>query len=275
MDMVRTNNQENRILILADFSEGSWTAIRFAMEYLYEEDSKIYILQTWQKPSYGSSMVRDLAPILQNIARNELQALRKRMVDHYSFSKKDIRLLDYEGGISDFFVSEEYTTHDWQVVLATKNQITNLNENPRFTEIIDLAKQPLYMLHEVEYVKSIENIFVMADSEQVSEQLLLSLEAICHDQKCKVQICLDTDMISVGEKERQIKRFSAACDSSILKFTKICSKNGALELKEYENKKSKRLMIFNKSRDRKVESKFKSYVDKWFVRSKGINIGNY
>ena len=55
------------ILILADFFEGTWDAICFAMRFLRNGETTINLLQTYQKHEVGHSMHRDIVPILENI----------------------------------------------------------------------------------------------------------------------------------------------------------------------------------------------------------------
>ena len=50
----RFRNNQHTILILADFSDGSWHATSFAMQYLYNEKSPVSILQTFKIRAGGT-----------------------------------------------------------------------------------------------------------------------------------------------------------------------------------------------------------------------------
>ncbi|MPQ47003.1 hypothetical protein GCQ56_08240 [Marinifilum sp. N1E240] len=275
MQKLEKNNSNNRILILADFSEGGWTAARFAMEHLYQPGSIIYILQTWQKPSYGSSMVRDLTSILQNITNSELKALKRKMLSIYPDLEKDIHLLSVEGELSQFFESDAYLNHQWQLVMSTKYKNGETSKNPRFTEIIDQVNQPLYLLNDIDYVDNIPNVFLMTSNKMVSSEVLNVLQQINAKQYSNIQVCLEDDTISQLTKEKQIKLVSNVCTNSKLRFSKLCSDNGLNQIREYERKRIPNLMIFDKNRNRKIQNKLKNYLDRWLVKSKGISIGTY
>ncbi len=263
-------NHNNKILILADFSEGNHSAIDFAMKYLYNKGSKIYFIQTWQKPSYGASMVRDLAPILKDISDRELKALKADAVKNYHLDAADIELLSYEGELTDFFNTEMYKQYSWQVVFALNEFYNDLQRNPRFKNILTSVKQPLYVLQNCKSAGSVKSICISNSNSEISEAILGPLQKICMTQKCDVHVGLSINDISIHDKANLVKAYSSACSNASVRFENL-SKDHKLEL----NRNDCVLWIYNDKKVKCEEKNLISYFDKWFVKSKGITVDNF
>ncbi|MDQ2180138.1 hypothetical protein [Marinifilum sp. D714] len=268
--MENRNKDHNRILILADFSEGNQAAVDFAMNYLSTEDSKIYFIQTWQKPSYGASMVRDLAPILKDISDRELKALKSDTVKNYHLDAADIELLSYEGELTDFFNTEMYKQYSWQVVFALNDFYNDLQRNPRFKNILTSVKQPLYVLQNCKSAGSVKNICISNSNSENSEAILGPLQKICTNQKCNVHVGLDLNDISVHDKAKLVKLYSSACYDATIRFENL-TKDHKPDLTVEDCI----LWIYNEKKTEFEEKNLFSYFDKWFVKSKGITVGNF
>ncbi|PXY01873.1 hypothetical protein DF185_04280 [Marinifilum breve] len=268
--MENRNKNQNRILILADFSEGNQTAIDFAMNYLCTEGSKIYFIQTWQKPSYGASMVRDLAPILKDISKRELQALKAEALKNYKLDAANVELLSYEGELTEFFNTEIYKGHSWQVVFALNELHNDLNLNPRFKKIIASVNQPLYVLNNCKPWANVKSIYISNTNSNVSEPILQPLQRICAKQKCNVHIGLDINDMYIHDKANLVKLYSSACTNASIRFENL-SKDHKPELKRDDCM----LWIYNEKKTECEEKNLISYFDKWFVKSKGITVGNF
>lgn len=268
--MENRNKDHNRILILADFSEGNQAAVDFAMNYLFTDGSKICFIQTWQKPSYGASMVRDLAPILKDISNRELQALKVDAVKNYQVNHSDIDLLSYEGELTEFFNTETYKQHSWQVVFALNELHNDLHFNPRFKNIIASVNQPLYVLNNCKPWANVKSIYISNSNSKVSESILLPLQKICTNQKCKVHIGLGINDISIHDKAKLVKLYSASCHDATLRFENL-TKNHKPDLTRNDCV----LWIYNEKKTKCEEKNLISYFDKWFVKSKGITVGNF
>ncbi|MCT4602745.1 MAG: hypothetical protein N4A59_07595 [Marinifilum sp.] len=270
--MENKGKSESKILMVADFSEGNKAAIDFVFNYLYNENSEIYLIQTWQKPSYGTSMVRDLSPILKEISTRELKALRTNICEEYKISSSDVKLISFEGELIDFFESENYLKQKWQVVFSIHNLDADLYANPRFKDIIYSVKQPLYVLNGVGIGEKIESVLVKNVGSALSEKILEVLEKICFHQTCHVHVELNVNDITIREKADRVKRYANACKNSSMRFEKLPE---SIQERQLQNIKPKSLLIYHANNLMVRERKFISYFDKWFVKSKGITVDNF
>ncbi|PCH71722.1 MAG: hypothetical protein COC06_00330 [Bacteroidales bacterium] len=270
-----TYPSNEKILILADFSDRNWDAIQFAMNYLYKANSEICIVQTWQRPNFGSSMVRDLSPYLQENTENELEGLKRKLLSHYSLSADQIHLLPFEGDLNTFFKSKLYTNKNWQVVMALNEDGYRVYENPKIIEVIDKVGHPLYILSGLQGTKFIADGFVLSNTNIPSQSILKALSNITAQNKILFQVCVNSLKQSQQTIEKSKRIYEDNCRNARLLFLELGTSTGQQEFNDFAKEKGTRVMIFDQNRYRKFSRGLKSYLDTWLVRSKGIIIGNY
>ena len=86
--------------MLADCLHGAMEAGRFAVRNLYDGNSRILLLQTYQKPHNSQSMLRDITPVLEKTAKGELSRLKNDMVKEFGLPAGSIGKLAVEGELS-------------------------------------------------------------------------------------------------------------------------------------------------------------------------------
>lgn len=275
MQIERTNQLSEKILILADFSEGNWKAIQFAMENLYQANSEICIVQTWQKTNFGFSMVRDLSPILLDIAKSELGGLKLKLLKNYKIEESQITLYPFEGDLPAFFNNKMYKDFKWHVVMAPCEKVCDLSDNPRIAEIIDEIKQPLYILTGKKENTELCDVNVFASTKKPSSSIVNCLANLSTQKRIAFRVYLDTSTYSVSIIEACKRLFSKVCKSPSLQFYEL-GKNSSLQIiGNLTQENGQRLLIFDEKYQRKYNMKLKSCLDSWFLKSKGISVGNF
>lgn len=190
MSVTPGNNQPS-ILILADFSDGSWHATSFAMQFLYTETSPVTILQTYQNPGWGHLMMRKLSHHLKKITRNELRALRNKLLKHFSIEKQKVNTLSIEGELNSVLNFKPIIKGQHNLVLSTYNSFENSckRQNGCLEKIIDTAKHPLFILPETfERETSKKILFVANPDKKPSEQLCSQVIEICKRTQSNLEV---------------------------------------------------------------------------------------
>lgn len=136
------------ILILADFFEGSWHAICFAMRHLRNGATTINLLQTYQKPDVGHSVHRDIIPILEKISIDELEELRSKILSQFEIPKRKIKLLSIEGNLSTLLSNQLKLNDVGGVVVGLYDSIpeTGFLIQRKISNIIKWSSHPLFFL---------------------------------------------------------------------------------------------------------------------------------
>lgn len=184
-------NNYPSILILADFSDGSWHATSFAMQFLYKEKSPVTILQTYQNPGWGHLMMRKLSHHLKRITKNELRALRNRLLSQFKIEKKKINTLSIEGELNAVLNYKPIINGQHNLVLSTHNtfQDSCKRQNGCLEKIIDTAKHPMFILPETfEGENSKKILFVGNPEKKPSEQLCNQVAEICKRTQSNIEV---------------------------------------------------------------------------------------
>jgi len=264
--------KESNILILADYSEGNKAAIHFAMRYLYRPGSLIHIIQTWEKPNFGSSMIRDLSPMLEGIANSELGNLKSHLQSRYSLPDDQVRLIPFEGDLPDFFQSEIYKSQEWQVVMGSRNFESLFSKKSRMNELIDQVSQDLFVLVGLEDTNSISEIFMLADTPETTTSNLSVLKKISISEKPNINVCLSRSFETVEERKLRVQALIDNCRGAGLTFSQVEKGEGQKEIQAFAKKSRSQLVMLEKNPQRKFQNSMKACLDSWLLKSKGIRI---
>jgi len=263
---------KSNILILADYSEGNMAAIHFAMRYLYRPGSSIHIIQTWQKPNFGSSMIRDLSPMLENIANSELDSLKSHLQKRYSMPDEQIRLISHEGDLASFFGTEFYKSQEWQIVMGSRNYENLFTNKSRMNELIEQVSQDLFMLVGFEHNNEISEIFMLADTPKTASSNLSVLKKIAVSENPNISVCLSQAFESTEDRKERVLPLIENCKGAKIGVSLIENGTGQKELREFSKGKGNRLIMFEKNTKRKFQNGFKTCLDSWLLKSKGIRV---
>ncbi|MCK3684524.1 hypothetical protein [Maribellus sp. YY47] len=187
----RYRNNQSSILILADFSDGSWHATSFAMRFLYKENAPVTLLQTYQNPGWGHLMMRKLSPHLKKITKNELSALKTRLLKYFRIERQKVNTLSIEGELNSVLNFKPIINGRHNLVLSTHNSFDDSckRQNGCLEKIIDTAQNPLFILPQTfEGETSKKILFVGNPSKKPSEQLSNEVREICEKTQSNLEI---------------------------------------------------------------------------------------
>ncbi len=188
------------VLILADFSDGSWHAISFAMQFLYTQNSKFFILQTFQSPKFGIFMVRNILPRLQKITTDELNTLKTKLLANYNIKNEHIELLSFKGELANVIQNKLDLKYSYNIVIGTYSSFANSStmQNLHLTKIINCSKNALFILPKKFKQKENRKILFVGNPLKIpTTQIKNQIFKIC--QKAKSEL----DILFVVEDESQ------------------------------------------------------------------------
>ena len=107
------------ILVLAECQQGALKAGRYAIKHLYDNQTRIIILQTYKAPKFGLSMVRNLPSILKDISKEDLTVLKNTFIKEFGVPSKNIVKLAMEGDLTTIAQQEFKNCDNLSVVIGT------------------------------------------------------------------------------------------------------------------------------------------------------------
>jgi hypothetical protein len=188
-DRLRSN--QPLVLILADFSDGSWHATSFAMQFLYKGKSPISILQTYQNPGWGHFMMRKLSHHLKEITKNELKALKNKLVTNFKIEKQEIKTLSVEGELNSILNYKPIINGSYNIVLCTYSSFYDscTRQNRCLEKIINTSSHPLFILPKTFEGETTKKLLFVGNPDKIpSEQLSEQIKEICEKTQSNLEL---------------------------------------------------------------------------------------
>ena len=188
------------VLILADFSDGSWHAISFAMQFLHTQNSKLFILQTFQSPNFGHFMVRNILPRLKKITTDELNTLKIKLLENFDIKDEHIELLSFKGELVSILQNKLDLKYSYNIVIGTFSSFADscTMQNLCITKIINCSNNPLFILPKIFEQKENKKILFVGNPLKVpTTRITNQILKICEKSNSEL------DILFVVEKESQ------------------------------------------------------------------------
>lgn len=195
-----TDAKQPAILILADFSDGSWQAITFAMIFFRTLQTKLFILQTFQNPKFGHFMTRDIIPCLKKITTDELNALKQKLLANFDIQEEQIELLSMQGELVSIIKNKLDVNYKYFIVFSTYNKFSDSGtmHNLCMSKIIKFSNNPIFILpKEFDDTKNNKILFIQQHYKLPTALLKNQILAICKKSNSELEI------LFLDEKELQ------------------------------------------------------------------------
>ncbi|WP_321373544.1 hypothetical protein [uncultured Draconibacterium sp.] len=242
----RFRNNQPSILILADFSDGSWHAASFAIQFLNKNKSPISILQTYQSPGLGHFTMRNLSHHLKKITQKELGALKNRLLKHFKTEEQPINTFSIEGELNSVLKYMPNMKGQYNLVLSTHNSFEDScrRQNGCLEKIINTAKNPLFILPKTfEGETSKKILFVGNPNQKPSEQLYSQVIEICRKTNSNLEV-LFVVKASSENVSKDIKTYYTDYINEIdIAFNTAESRTKCKGISKYLNKTSRDLIV--------------------------------
>jgi len=196
------------ILILADFFDGLWDAVTFTVKVLFGEGITFKLLETYQKPRTGQSLLLDLDPILQNIALQELMALKKKMVSRFKLPGNKIDLILFNGNLIPNLRHEVSQNNILCVVVNSHSTCTGSFTFQIFKiwRIVRKVSLPVFILP-VKFSETIifKMLYSVNPSKELNENVFNELEKLFHTVNNRLHILFAKHKDSAKNEQAEIK----------------------------------------------------------------------
>lgn len=199
-------NNNKTVVIVAECWNGARLAGRFAARNLYDYSTRIILLHSYKRPTTGIMMLKDITPILKQIAEEELLSLKKELVEEMKLSGDSIESLVIEGDLKSVmrFVLDKYS--NLSVVLGTGTDNKSLTGTCKkiISNVIKSRSVPVFMVSDFITIVEESRITVIAENENKINKAYLNflrnisgkknsgIELIASDNGNKVNIDMKT-----------------------------------------------------------------------------------
>jgi len=262
------------ILILTDFSGGTWDAIGFSMKFLRNRETTINLLETYEMPKVRQSMIRNIVHILKKISIDDLEELKRNILNQFKIPKRKVKTLSIEGNLTSLLSSQLNLNDTGSVVVGLYNSIneTGFLIRRKISRVIKCTSYPLFILPDRFSDLEIRKIFFVIDpydkpSGKVLDKLIY-LESIT---KSGIHILFaakdDTQDIQENIKSNIIKHLSG------IKVTINCVHNASMDInRNHLNLESSDLVVIEKNNYQRFRKSLAKNLKLSFNNKNGIPV---
>lgn len=207
------NDAEKKILVLTDCSHGALDAGRFAARYLFDKSSKIYLLQTYQTPVQGKTVMDTISPMLEKVARRELNELKARLSLECKIDKDQIETRVIEGDLKDIIINEFGKMENLSIVAGSISEPSPNTIPCRniINALVECNIHPVFLISD--YISLIEDsriILITGKENKIPSQYLNYLRDLGNEKGKKLELITENNQKQIAMTPKSFAHFSPA-----------------------------------------------------------------
>lgn len=203
-----TNNDEKVILLIAECWLGAKSASRFVARMLFDEKTRIILLNTYKRTGDNTGMEHAITPLLRQTADKDLQTIRESLVNDYGLPSGNIEHMVAEGDLPEVIGNRFRHVSNISIVLGLNmhNPFRKGSCSRIIKSLVTGSTRPIFLVSE--YITLIEasRIILIAEREQKVSSLYrdfltdihpakdISMEIITHDNANNFRLEKETAM---------------------------------------------------------------------------------
>jgi hypothetical protein len=204
---------EKNIMVLTDCSHGALDAGRFAGNYLFDENSKIILLQTYLTTVQGKTVLNTISPMLEKVARRELNELRARLSIECNIDKDRIETRVKEGELKNVIIDEFGEIENFSIVAGAISE-SSPNKIPCrniISALIDCNIHPVFLISDIITLIEDSRILLIAGNEnKIPSKYLDYLRDLGGEKGKTLEVITENNRKQCAMKPESFYHFSPA-----------------------------------------------------------------
>lgn len=169
-----SKKKQNRktILLLVDCLPGALRAGRFVLNNLYDSQTRIILLQTFNIQGFGLFMMRDLSQKLREISLYDLTVLKNSLIEEFGIPSRNIKKLAIEGDLATIVNQKFRKDNNLSVVVGSdRHQVINKTTNKHTISFIKKSIiRPIFLIEDNITLIDRSKIIIVSDNpDQIPE----------------------------------------------------------------------------------------------------------
>jgi hypothetical protein len=203
------------ILLLAECWLGALDAGRFAARMMFDDSTRIILLNTYQQPPANASMMRSVVSVLKQTAEKDLEIIRESLVNNFGVPAENVESRVAEGTLRS--VIERDFGHISNLSIVLGQNIHNPFRKGSCSKIIKMliggSTRPIFLVSEHITLIETSRIVVIAENEDTVSNVYIRYLADIHpEENIEVEIVtcdntkkIELDRTTVMHLSKQVK----------------------------------------------------------------------
>jgi len=186
----------NTILLLVDRLPGALKAGRFALKYLFDDQTRLILLQTFNVQGFGLSKMRNLSQRLWEISMHDLTVLKNKLIEEFGIPSGKIKKLVIEGHLATV-VRQNFNSNDSLsfIIGADSDQLLMKDTNKQAISLIKKTNiRSLFLIDENITLIDRSKIIVVSDNpDSIAESTKEFLASISDKNSIDIEYVTGSD----------------------------------------------------------------------------------
>lgn len=206
----KLSGSKKYILVIADCYYGRMHAGRFAVKNLFDRDSVLILLQTYQPPEQRKETDTGISPLLKKIAERELREFKARLLCEFDLPSSKLQTLVREGELSNIIDQDFSKIPNLSIVIGSMNQGKSA-KIPCWNVISSLMEasvRPVFLITDsISVIESTRIIVIAGDKDPQTSNYLCFVEELKDKFDCELEVITPDDQKKIAMDEESAAHF--------------------------------------------------------------------
>ncbi|MFW5877734.1 MAG: hypothetical protein ACOCUP_01345 [bacterium] len=207
----KLSGSKKYILVIADCYYGRMHAGRFAVKNLFDKNSTLILLQTYQPPKQRKEMSRGISPLLKKIAERELREFKARLLSEFDLPTSKVQIMVREGDLKEIIDEDFSALSRLSIVIGSINE-SNSTKIPCWNVISSLMEasvRPVFLITKCISVIEKSRILVITGKQETgTENYLCFMEELKDKFNFDLEIIRPDDSRKIAMDKNSAEHFS-------------------------------------------------------------------
>jgi hypothetical protein len=206
----KPGGSKKHILVIADCYYGRMHAGRFAVKNLFDRDSTLILLQTYQPPQQKKENGEGISPLLRKIAERELREFKARLLYEFDIPSDKVQTLVSEGELSQIINDDFSDVPNLSIVIGSMNEGSSA-KIPCWNVICSLMEarvRPVFLITDcISVIESSRILVIAGDKDPKTGNYLCFVEDLKDKYNCELEILTPDDQKKIPMNEESAVHF--------------------------------------------------------------------
>ncbi|MEX0986954.1 MAG: hypothetical protein WD052_05700 [Bacteroidales bacterium] len=210
---------EKTVVLAAQCWNGAFDAGRFAAKMLFDYRTRIVLLNTYNSPAFGTTMMRKITPILEQTAEEDLYTLRALLTNEYGIPADSIEMAVTEGDLKSVIRSDFSQQGNLSIVMGHNihNPYRKGSCIGMINALMDSKPRPIFLISDFITIIEESRIVLIAEKEtNISTVHINYLEEHFDKEDITVEIITGDNKKRMEMSEQTANHFSALLEMTDL-----------------------------------------------------------
>jgi hypothetical protein len=210
-EAIWTGIPHKTVLLLADCWGGALLAGHFTAKLLFDRNTRVILLHTFQQPATGKGPLRNMTSVLKKIAMEDLSVLKDKLINEFGLPEESILKVALEGDLRNVITKEFCYFPNLSIVMGpdTSHPLRNGTCRKVIRALRGDRPRPVFLVSDhITIIESSRIIVITENEENLSDLYLVFLKELFGKNSPPIEIISRGNSNTLHLNEKIVNHFS-------------------------------------------------------------------